>query len=47
LLAGELSPTIVRNMFLGFTGFAGETGSLLAPYTNALVSFFLYYNFRI
>ncbi|KAI6190072.1 Major facilitator superfamily MFS-1 domain containing protein, protein [Aphelenchoides bicaudatus] len=36
LLFGEMSPTIVRNAFFGCIGFVGETGSILAPYTNVL-----------
>lgn len=37
LLIGEMSPTVVRNVFFGCIGFVGEIGSILAPYTNALV----------
>jgi hypothetical protein len=37
LLIAEMSPTVVRNIFFGCIGFVGEIGSILAPYTNALV----------
>lgn len=37
LLTGEMSPTVIRNVFFGCIGFVGEIGSILAPYTNALV----------
>ena len=41
LLVGEMSPTSTRNMIYGIIGFVGETGSIIAPYFNRLVSFFL------
>jgi hypothetical protein len=36
LLQGEMSPTSIRNVFYGCTGFMGEIGSIAAPYTSVL-----------
>lgn len=37
LLAGEMAPTSLRNVFFGTTQFAGEIGSYTAPYMGILV----------
>jgi hypothetical protein len=37
LLAGEMSPTTIRNVFFGCNSFVGEFGSIVAPYINTLV----------
>lgn len=42
LLIGEMSPTLYRNTFYGLICFAGEIGSVFAPYLNVLVNDFLY-----
>lgn len=39
LLIGEMSPTMFRNTFYGLIAFAGEIGSVLAPYLKVLVIF--------
>lgn len=45
LLIGEMSPTIFRNTFFGLISFAGEIGSVLAPYLNILVFFINMHSF--